>query len=69
MINSINDSKFIVFRDNQIPVNEMQVVGLHGGKQLKIAADDKEQLLKGQITNLVTLEGIQINDYKINIDT
>lgn len=58
-----------LFNENQIPVKEMQAVGLHDGKQWKISDDIKDQLLKGQVTDFVTLEGIQVNDEKINIDT
>src|SRR5699024_11979033 len=58
-----------LFNENQIPVKEMQAVGLHDGKQFKISDDIKDQLLKGQITDFVTLESIQVNDEKINIDT
>ena len=58
-----------LFNENQIPVKEMQAVGLHDGKQWKISDDIKDQLLKGQLTDFVTLEGIQVNDEKINIDT
>lgn len=58
-----------MFRENQLPVNEMQAVGLHDGEKLKVSDEIKDQLLKGQLTDFVTLEGVQVGDERINIDT
>lgn len=58
-----------IFKENEIPTTELQAVGLHDGKRDLLSEDIKEQLLRGQVTDFVTLKDVSVNNEKLDIDS
>lgn len=56
------------FQENDMPVKDLQAIGLHDGKNSLLSEDVKTSLLKGELTDFISLKNIQVNNEKINID-
>ncbi|MFV0591548.1 MAG: DUF4099 domain-containing protein [Draconibacterium sp.] len=57
------------FKLEEIPVDDMQALGLHDGKDLKLEKNQLDNLLSGNITQFVQLNNIKIeNDNKVSLD-
>ena len=57
------------FKREEIPVGDMQALGLHDGKNLKLDSTQLEHLLSGNITQFIQLNNVKIeNDNKVSLD-
>jgi hypothetical protein len=55
----------ISFKENELPIRELEIIGLASGGQLLLNEDDLKALLSGLRTNLLHLENLETESVKI----